>query len=139
MTPVLDIIVPRALLSPNAWQGRHWRFKSRDTRDWETWIWATMPAKVRTGPPASERRKLTVTRLVPSARQFIRDDDNLAFALKPLADALKRLHLIVDDSRVWLDATVTQERSADGKAYTRLVLEFGGVGLEPMSVRRGGG
>ena len=68
--------------------------------------------------------RVTVERHVPSARNFIRDDDNLRFAVKPLLDALKRDGYIKNDSRKWIEHdTPTQHVSADGKAWTIVRLE----------------
>lgn len=132
----LDITVNRELKSPNVWQGRHWRVKHRETVAWETEIAVEMltennrssliailylmnsfkPKRV-----CDEKRRVAVVRGVPSLRNFIRDDDNLRFSVKPLLDALKRLGLIHDDSRKWLDhETPTQEVSSDGKYFTRI-------------------
>jgi hypothetical protein len=61
---------------------------------------------------------------VPSARNFIRDDDNLRFAVKPLLDALKRQGYIKNDSRKWLEhPTPTQSVSPDGKDWTIVTIE----------------
>ena len=65
------------------------------------------------------KQRVEIERHVPSARNFIRDDDNLRFAVKPLLDALKRQGYIKNDSRKWLEhPTPTQHVSADGKDYT---------------------
>lgn len=136
--PVIDLLVQRELKSPNKWQGRHWRYKHRESQDWQTAIavemltqkaqrnvWALLYASNDLGPKrfCEERRLVSVGRLVPSLRNFIRDDDNLRFSTKPLNDALKRLGLIHDDSRKWLQQTLPiQEVSSDGKYYTRIVI-----------------
>lgn len=126
----LTITVPRELKSPNRWNGRHWRYKHRETQEWEqaVWVWIAKAAGAKTlqqvlvsmnaiGPKrvCDEKRVVTVTRLVPSSRNFIRDDDNLRFATKPLNDALKRLGLIRDDNRKWLEQPMPlQEVSKTG-------------------------
>lgn len=70
------------------------------------------------------RYRVAVERQVPSARNFIRDDDNLRFAVKPLLDALKRQGYIYNDSRTWLEhETPTQTVSTDGKDWTIVTLE----------------
>lgn len=70
------------------------------------------------------RMRVTVERIVPSGRNFIRDDDNLRFSVKPLLDALKRQGYIRNDSRKWLDhPTPTQSISEDGQDYTVVSLE----------------
>lgn len=136
---MIDLTVERELKSPNRWQGRHWRYKHRESQDWQMAIafemltqeaqrsvWALLYASNDMKPRrvCVERRRVTVARLVPSRRNFIRDDDNLRFATKPLNDALKRLGLIHDDSRKWLEQVIpTQEVSTDGKYYTRITIE----------------
>lgn len=83
-------------------------------------------AKVAKQPLAAFRSRVMVERQVPSGRHFIRDDDNLRFAVKPLLDALKRQGYIYDDSRKWLEhETPTQTVSPDGKDWTIVTLEEG--------------
>lgn len=137
----MKLTINRALKSPNTWQGRHWRVKHRESQTWE-WdiaaslltdagkrhggIWALLIASNSIPPKRTceERRKVTVTRIVPSARNFIRDDDNLRFSVKPLLDALKRLGLIKNDSRKWLEhPTPTQEVSMHKQWATVIEIE----------------
>ena len=53
-------------------------------------------------PACQVRMALQVVRLVPSVREFLRDDDNASFCTKGLADALTDVGLIRDDRREWL-------------------------------------
>lgn len=155
---MLTLRIPRELKSPNKWQGRHWRYKHQETKTWEMEIavqtlrpefrrniWAileatnSMPAVRRT---CQERRRVTVTRIVPSFRNFIRDDDNLRFSVKPLNDALKRLGLIKNDSRKWLvQPQVQQEVSPEGEWATVITIEPLGASSEsreaPEAATRG--
>lgn len=117
MTLVLRI--PRELRSPNAWLWKHWRVKQRERETWEREIAVALLTErakrnvfalllAMNAVPAAQRtctvkRRVAVTRVVPSTRRFIRDDDNLRFSVKPVLDSLKRLGLIKDDSRVWLE------------------------------------
>lgn len=81
-------------------------------------------AKVTKNVLTPRRYRVLVERAVPSTRNFIRDDDNLRFAVKPLLDALKRQGYIYNDSRKWLDhPTPTQRVSEDGKDYTIVTIE----------------
>jgi hypothetical protein len=106
--------IPRRLESPNKWIGRHWRTKQRITVAWEWELRAISPCG-----SATVRRRVDVERHVPSARHFIRDEDNLRFTVKPLLDALKRQRWIVDDARTWLElGDVTQHVATDGKDWT---------------------
>lgn len=122
---MLTLAIPRELKSPNRWNGCHWRVKHRESQEWEMEIavslltkraqrnvWAVLVAMNAVPPKrvCTERRRVTVTRQVPSVRNFIKDEDNLRFATKPLNDALKRLGLIKDDNRKWLEQPMpTQE------------------------------
>lgn len=115
----LTLRIPRELRSPNAWLWKHWRIKQREREAWEKdiaialltadgrknvfAILQAMNAIPETKRVCAERRRVTVTRIVPSARRFIRDEDNLRFSVKPVNDALKRLGLIKDDNRKWLE------------------------------------
>lgn len=122
--------IARELKSPNLWQGRHWRFKHRETQQWQQAIegaYLCLDYRDRKGDKhfAPEvRRRVIVTRLVPSKRNFIRDDDNLSFAVKPVLDALKRIGLIHDDSREWLDQPMpTQVVASDQRWRTVIEIE----------------
>jgi len=105
------------------------------TKEWEQEIWvqvaqrtgakgvvsvlACMNAIPELKRNVSERMRVEIERHVPSRRNFIQDDDNLAFCSKPVLDALKRQGYIKDDSRKWLDhPSPTQHVSADGKDWT---------------------
>lgn len=137
--------IPRELKSPNQWQGRHWRYKQAETKAWEMDVavlmlvpearknlWAVLEA-LNTGPKegrrvCEERRSVTVTRLVPSSRNFIRDDDNLRFSVKPLNDALKRLGLIKDDNRKWLEQPMPTQQVSPTKTWST-VITIASVGI----------
>lgn len=136
----LEFRIPRRLESPNSWNGRHWRVKHRISQEWEKEIWTSLAQ--RTGARsvievlvcmnampelkrnALQKMRVEVERHVPSARNFIRDDDNLRFSVKPLLDALKRQGYIKNDSRKWLEhPTPTQHVSKDGKDWTVVRIE----------------
>jgi hypothetical protein len=139
----IELRMPRRLESPNTWNGRHWRVKHRISQEWEHAIGSAWFARLaeegkRKGQQAgfgnaleaalgpkkaygfeAPKMRVEVERHVPSSRNFIRDDDNLRFSVKPLLDALKRQGYIKNDSRKWLDhPTPTQHVSADGKDWT---------------------
>lgn len=125
MSPLV-LRIPRRLESPNKSRGGHWRVRHRLSKDWERDLgWARVTAKI--APDiclATGKTRVTVERHVPSGRNFIRDDDNLMFATKPVRDALKRLGYIKGDSRVWLEHPLpTQHVSADGTDYTIVTIE----------------
>jgi len=71
----------------------------------------------------TQRVRVAVAREVPSGRNFIRDDDNLRFCVKPLLDALKRLGFIRNDSRKWIELPTPEQRiSTDGHYWTEVIL-----------------
>lgn len=114
MTEPITLRIPRELRSPNAWLWGHWRKKQRERADWETELMLACVQRDRRHDFARRvvpfRRRVTVTRIVPSRRNFIRDDDNLRFSVKPLNDALKSKGLIYEDSRNYLEQPMpTQE------------------------------
>ena len=128
--------VARRLLSPNTWQGCHWRQKHRETTAWEKAlrgalslssdaraVWTQLAAVQQLPRARWERRRVFVTRMIPSGRFFIKDEDNLRFSTKPLNDALKRLGLICQDSHAWLEQpTPTQMVSPDGMDWTLITV-----------------
>jgi hypothetical protein len=129
--------LPKKLESPNRTIWAHWSRLRRERQQWEqllTIAWrAVRPADWYIGSPwvLDPTRVLTpkrpvavaIVRAVGSGREYIRDDDNLAFSPKPLYDALKRVGLIYDDRRTWLrTAPVTQQVSRDGRPRTFVVL-----------------
>lgn len=140
----LTLTIPRRLESPNTWNGRHWRVKHEISQAWEKSIGSALldvyvaagekpglavALTAMCGPKKTigyeaGRMRVSVERKVPSARNFIRDDDNLRFAVKPLLDALKRQGYIRNDSRKWLEhPTPTQTVSSDGKDWTVVTIE----------------
>jgi Holliday junction resolvase RusA-like endonuclease len=142
---VLELVIRRRLSSPNLNLWKHWSEKSRETkawlaaindaciqqRRWREWLLVSFdmqrdalgiytPVEIR----RPERRRVSIIRQVKYASHFIRDDDNLRFATKPVNDALKRAGLLFDDSRDWLDqAMPVQEVSPDKTARTIVRIE----------------
>lgn len=53
--------------------------------------------------PRELRRRVQLVRQVPSARNFLRDDDDLAYTAKPVHDALTNAGIIADDGRAYID------------------------------------
>lgn len=73
--------------------------------------------------PVTERRRLEITRLVPSRRQFVKDTfENLPWTAKELRDAIKNCGLVRDDSAKWTETVITQELSLDGTAWTWIAI-----------------
>lgn len=136
----IEFRIQRALRSPNEYLGMHWREKHRERKAWEAHLTNAIvasegipAARALLGPGAalshcvgqcSVRRRIEVIRLAPSKRNFVRDDDNLRFAVKPLLDALKRVGLIKDDRRQWIDLPLpTQEVSTDRTFWTWIAID----------------
>lgn len=81
-------------------------------------------------PRCAEKMALQIVRLVASSREFIKDDDNLAFSRKQASDAMKHLGLLKDDRREWLDALpIYQDVAPHGRALTVFMLWPTAAGL----------
>lgn len=138
-TGAITFLIPQKLEGTNAgmWGG-HWSKKHKATSQWETFLKIVMAdyAKADTVsgfrphyiralnlPPVVGRRVITITRFTPSTRNFLKDDDNCAMALKPIVDAIKRLGLIRQDSKDWTRLTpLRQEVSPLGGWWTRALI-----------------
>lgn len=131
----LELKMPMALRSPNDYLGVHWREKHRERTAWTSMITAAVieavgvaAAQRLLGPAAPlpgchggcvVRRRVEVTRLAPTRARFLKDDDNLRFCVKPLLDAMKRVGLIRDDRRAWVELPdPRQALSTDGQFWT---------------------
>jgi hypothetical protein len=106
--------LPMKLQSPNVWvRGSHWGAVKRHRDQWRGQLVRVICDAAGVASEVALRElgrvpavrwvvRSDIVRLVPSERQFIRDDDNLPFAPKPLHDALTASGLIRDDRRQWL-------------------------------------
>lgn len=140
-TGTIGFLIPHKLEGTNAgmWGG-HWGRKHQATDQWEVLmkivladfakadtVTAFRPHYIRALnlPPVVGKRVITVTRFTPSRRNFLKDDDNDAMAMKPLVDAIKRLGLIRQDSRTWTRLQpLTHDLSPDGKWWTSAVISI---------------
>lgn len=85
-------------------------------------------------PRRWERRRVTLTRLVPHKRNLMRDDDNVRYVGKSLLDAMKRVGMISDDRRELTELPVpTQAVSPEGKYTT--VIEIQRLGFVEMPTK----
>ncbi len=67
--------------------------------------------------------RVEIIREVPKLANFIRDDDNLAFAAKAAKDSLQAHCVIFEDSRAWLTSPLPLQRVAeDGMYRTRITV-----------------
>lgn len=112
MSKEIKFTVPRLPLSPNSLRGRHWSVKHGDKTSWLTEIFAALKPDQRI-LRMEQKRRLVKVALFYSGQPF--DPDNLHGALKPILDALKGNQLIVDDSEMWLEYTVSQTKVATAK------------------------
>lgn len=139
----VELRIPKTLESPNKDRGHHWSKKHRATKGWEAAIAILgggrlaplrlveeeRAVRTRRGYELKvrrrkERRRVVITRYVAHARQLLSDDDNRRYLSKPINDALKRLALIYDDRREWLEhPEPTQEVSTDATDYTVIRIE----------------
>lgn len=138
---MIEFRIQRKLRSPNEILGRHWREKGRERKTWQVTCETALVIAVGVtvaqellapgaalygcrGGVVKAKRRVTVTRLVPRRSAFIRDDDNLRFAVKPILDALKQLGLIYDDAREWCElALPTQDIAPDRGWWTHILVE----------------
>ena len=117
------------LESPNRFRA-HWSLQNSSRERWErrfrdvvcrtlgvaSWEWLGQLGR---RPTCAEKMTLQIVRLVKSSREFIRDDDNLAFSRKGATDAMKRLGLLKDDRREWLEAlSIYQDVAPQGHALS---------------------
>ena len=81
--------------------------------------------------PAENKRRVEITRVKGKNAQPI-DPDNLALGCKPLYDILQEFEAIVNDNPNWCErGTPTEEKSSDGKHYTRIrIVEYEDDGRE---------
>ena len=140
-TGAIGFLIPHKLEGTNAgmWGG-HWSKKHKATDQWEVLLKIVMadyegsntitrhrPHYIRALnlPPVNGRRLITITRFTPSRRNFLKDDDNDAMAMKPIVDAIKRLGLIRADSKTWTRLVpLKQDLSPDGKWWTSAVISI---------------
>lgn len=93
--------------SPNYFRGKHWRHRHRDSKMWNQEIYyAVHQARVHHDAPY-EKVKVVIER---RSRGEL-DPDNLYGSVKPVIDALRYAHVLVDDSPAHLELEVTQSYS----------------------------
>ena len=109
----LILRISRGIRSLNFFLGRNWRVKHRETKIWETEIWAALNGRV---PKAKGKMKV----LIVSHRPRELDKDNLIGGAKLVCDAMKRLGLIVDDNPEFLEADYRQVKAHSDFAHTSI-------------------
>lgn len=152
MSNLLELVMPGRLKSANAHARRHWTYWHRETHLWEALInvalchvpdgraWSVVdriemelderghlqPVEIR----RIERRRVSVIRVVANKRHFCTDDDNLKFSLKPLLDALKRVALITDDKREWLEQPALPEQQVAEDRIAKTIVRIERISQE---------
>lgn len=134
------LVIAEKLTSPNKWMSSGFRQHGNRTK-WErllkaailralgvaSWQWLEELGRK---PATHVKMTLQIVRLVPSSREFIRDDDNLAFSRKQVSDAMKHVGLLKEDRREWLETlTIHQDVAPNGKPMTVFLLWPTDVGL----------
>lgn len=136
----IEIRLPHRLESPNKTLWAHWRVKAKAKSEWMARLrlavadsagltslatFGDTPLAALGVAPVREKRRVHVTRIVPSARNFIRDDDNLVFAGKPLLDCIRQIGFLRDDSSAWTDLQrPTQQVDPEGRDWTVVRIEI---------------
>jgi hypothetical protein len=116
----MTIDVPRELESANRRDKLHWGGRHRLAKAWEHDIRYELLRMLQRAPfpaAATTRRAVQITRVSPTGREL--DHDNCVTGGKPVLDALKRLGLIKNDSKKWLELRpARQATSTDGHHHT---------------------
>lgn len=104
---MITLDIPRIPASPNQLLGAHWRHRHRNSQTWQDEIWfALHQAGYSTQRTPYARARVTIDR---RSRGEL-DPDNLVGSVKPVIDALRYAHVLVDDSPKHLELVVTQLR-----------------------------
>lgn len=108
-----------APMNTSAWR-RHWSAAKRERDAWQVAMAFAFPTFARPRQPLA-RARVTITRITCAAKHP--DPDNLAYASKPILDALVSIRVIADDGpeveRVWRWERGTKR----GRKFTRVVVE----------------
>ncbi len=108
--------------SPNKWtnkaQGRQ-IYKGIRQR-WERQLMAH--AKPWFGKHKNRKRRLTITRYVPTKAHLMRDTTNIEGSPKPLEDALVNLGVLKDDAQQWLERLPVKQSVDPELAHPIVVL-----------------
>lgn len=115
---MITLEIPRVPVSPNYLRGKHWRHRHRNSKVWNQEIYyAVHQARVHRDAPY-ERARVTIDR---RGRGEL-DPDNLVACVKPVIDALRYAHVLVDDTAEHIELKVTQ--SLNRKLPPRTLIEI---------------
>lgn len=142
ITGVIEFLIQRPLTNFNSRnRNAHWSKKNQERKAWQASLTNALVFAVgmpraqellvpssglfgAKGEPPLEKRRVALKRMVPSKRNFIRDDfDNLRWCTKELRDALKQCGLIRDDSSKWCEMSIEQDVSFDQTYWTWIAIE----------------
>lgn len=105
---MVDVFVPKLVLSLNKFKGRHWSYYSRVKKGWL----AALTLIMRAGEHRRAFQNVRIIAYYESTRNFL-DDDNFRGGCKPVVDCLKNLGWIKDDSLKWVRVEYEQKVKGD--------------------------
>jgi hypothetical protein len=115
---VIKLEIPRIPPSPNDLLGMHWRYRKKNCDLWQKEVWyALITAGYSPQRIPYPRAKVCIHR--QSHGEL--DPDNLVACVKPILDALRYAHVLVDDSSKHLELVVTQARTPRASAPCTLI------------------
>jgi len=101
---MITLEIPRVPASPNNFIGKHWRFRHRNSQVWQQEVNVALLEAGYTKRVPFQKARITIDR---RGRREL-DPDNLYGCVKPVLDALRYAHVLVDDSPAHLELEVTQ-------------------------------
>lgn len=118
---MIRLEIPRVPPSLNEVVGYHWRHRHRVSQIWQKEIWYALI----TAGYSPQRLPYAKARVSIHRQSHGKmDPDNLVGAMKPLIDALRYAHVLVDDTEEHLELVVTQKRQLKSAApFTRIEVE----------------
>lgn len=115
---MIRLEIPRVAPSLNSQIGLHWRHRKRTADLWQQEVYFALHQAGLTPATPYPRARVSIRR---EAKREL-DQDNLTGSAKPILDALRYAHVLVDDSPKHLELTVTQ--LARSKGPVRTVIEI---------------
>ena len=116
---MITLEIPRIPPSPNTLLGTHWRYRHKNSALWQKEVWyALITAGYSPQRTPYPKARVTINR---RSRQQL-DPDNLVGCVKPVIDALRYAHVLLDDSPNHIELVVTQTR--DRSLNPRTLIEI---------------
>src|SRR5271170_3164699 len=117
--PVITLDIPRVPASLNETMRSHWRHRLREGKLWQREVWFALLQAGHSHLVPYARAKVTINRR--SRGQL--DPDNLVGSMKPVIDALRYAHVLLDDTPDHLELVVTQTRQHDLSPRTLIQIQ----------------